>query len=134
MDDRILVVDDNQDVADALVRLIKALGCEATACYSGKEAADLAAVVLPDMAIIDLAMPEMDGYETMQLIRQRCIGTHPILVALTGFGEVHRQQRAFENGFDFHVVKPMCLETLKELLLLLDPAASDLDSGSIQTT
>jgi len=125
VDDRILVVDDNRDVADALVRLIKTLGYEATACYGGKEAADLAPVLLPDMAIIDLAMPEVDGYETMQLIRQRCIGTHPIFVALTGFGEVHRQQRAFENGFDSHVVKPMRMETLKELLALLDPAASD---------
>lgn len=57
VDDRILIVDDNQDVADALVRLIKSLQCEATACYGGKDAADLAAVVLPDMAIIDLAMP-----------------------------------------------------------------------------
>ena len=74
-------------------------------------------------------MPGIDGYETMQQIRQRTVGTHMIFVALTGFAEAENKQRAYQNGFDFFVAKPMKLETLQELLALLDPSGAKRNSG-----
>jgi CheY-like chemotaxis protein len=121
MEERILIVDDHPDVANALARLVTCLGYEAKAVYHGQTAIEEAARFAPDMVIIDLAMPGLDGHQTMQEIRRRSAGTHMIFVALTGFAEADNKQRAYQNGFDFFVAKPMTLETLKDLLALLDP-------------
>jgi CheY-like chemotaxis protein len=122
MSDHILVVDDNQDAANVLVQLLTTLGYSAEAAYDGREAIEIAAGLHPDLAFIDIAMPGLDGYATVQGIRNRGF-KHAIFVALTGCVSDEDKQRAYQSGFDFHVAKPMSLETLKELLTLLDPSA-----------
>src|ERR1700754_2525645 len=85
MKERILIVDDQQDVADALARLVSALGYEAKSIYDGHRAIDAAANFLPDLVFIDIGMPGIDGYETVQRLRSRRECAHAILVALTGY-------------------------------------------------
>jgi CheY-like chemotaxis protein len=126
--DRILVVDDTKDVADALVRLLTVLGYEAIAVYNGARAIDAATDFQPDMAFIDIGMPGLDGYEVVRRIRQQRGHIHVILIALTGWTRAEDIQKAYNSGFDLHVAKPMNLDTLHELLALLD------QSGESQAT
>lgn len=121
MAERILVVDDNRDAADALAKLIRSFGYEVRAVYGGKEALEETGNFLPDMALVDIAMPDLDGYETVTELRQRRGQVHLIVVAVTGHNSEEDKRRAYDSGFDLHVSKPMDLETLKDLLKLLDP-------------
>ena len=129
MTERILVVDDNRDTADSLARLIRSLGYEAKAVYDGRHAIEEAPLFLPDMALIDIGMPGLNGYETVSQIRQQVGNMHTILVAVTGWSRDEDKQRAYESGFDLHVAKPMNAETLKELLALVDPVGEGLAPG-----
>jgi len=121
--ERILVVDDDRATADTLALLVQTLGYEAKAVYSGQAAVEQVSLFEPDMALIDIGMPERDGYDTVAAMRQQPGGTHVILVAVTGWSRDEDKRRAYESGFDLHVTKPMRVETLKELLSLLDPTA-----------
>lgn len=124
MKEHILVVDDDPDTADATAKWICELGYEAAAAYGGEQAIEQAATFLPDMALIDLGMPGLNGFETVNRLRQQRGNQHIILVAVTGWTRDEDKQRAYECGFDLHVAKPMSLETLKELLALLNPTAA----------
>src|SRR5687768_18357227 len=104
---RILVVDDNQDAADTLSRLVQALGCEARAVYCGQSAVEEAAAFQPDMALIDIGMPDLDGCRTVELIRQQRVCDHPVFVAVTGWLREEDKHEAYDSGFDFYVPKPM---------------------------
>jgi len=121
MEERILVVDDDRDTADTMAKLIRTLGYEAKPVYDGLQAVEEVAAYAPDMALIDISMPEHDGYETVELIRQLPEGLHCILVAVTGWARQQDKSRAYEAGFDLHVTKPMRAETLQELLALVGP-------------
>jgi CheY-like chemotaxis protein len=123
MKERILVVDDERDAADSLVRLIQVLGYEAKAAYDGEEALREVASYAPDMALIDIGMPGLNGFETVSRIRQQRGNATMILVAVTGWTREEDQRKAYDAGFDLHVAKPMTVETLKELLAILDPEA-----------
>ena len=114
--ERILVVDDDRATADTLALLIETLGCEAKAVYNGRDAVQQIIEFEPDMALIDIGMPERDGYDTVAGIR-----THVILVAVTGWSREEDKRRAYEAGFDLHITKPMRVDTVRELLALLDP-------------
>ena len=122
MTERILVVDDDRATADTLALLIRTLGYEAKAVYSGQAAVEQIIKFEPDMALIDIGMPERNGYDTVAEIRKQPGGTHVILVAVTGWSRDEDKRRAYDAGFDLHVTKPMRVETLKELISLLDPA------------
>lgn len=124
MKERILVVDDNRDAADSHARLIASFGYEPKAVYDGCQSVDEAADFRPDMALIDIRMPGLDGYEVARRIRQQW-GSDVILVAVTGFAWEEHAQRAYEHGFDRHVTKPMTASKLKELLNLLDLSSHD---------
>src|SRR4030095_13118761 len=100
MKERILIVDDQQDVADALARLVSALGYEAKSIYDGQRAIDAAAHFLPPFIFIDIGMPGVDGYEAVQRLRSRPECAHAILVALTGYTTREDRQLAYECGFD----------------------------------
>ena len=121
MSERILVVDDNRDAADSLARIIRSFGHEVRAVYGGNAALEETATFLPDMALVDIGMPDLDGYATVAELRQRRGNVHLIVVAVTAWSRDEDKRRAYEAGFDLHVAKPMKLETLKELLKLLDP-------------
>src|SRR5262245_35445759 len=100
MKERILVVDDQREIADSLVRLLEVLGYNAKAVYAGRRAADEAADFLPDLVFIDIGMPDVNGYEVVSAIRGHRECSHAILVALTGWTGREFEERAFAAGFD----------------------------------
>jgi len=121
MQERILVVDDDRDTANTLARLVSMFGYETRAIYDGQEAVMQAATLEPEMALIDIGMPDMDGYGIAKRIRQLPGGTHTILVAVTGWTRPDDKRQAYACGFDLHVAKPVDLPTLKGLLAILEP-------------
>jgi len=117
---RILVVDDDHDNADSLARLVTILGHDVSTAYSGAEAVDVALDFRPDLALIDLQMPGMDGLETAAELR-RLMGGETVLVAVTGWARHEDKQRASNSGFDLHYAKPISLEALEGLLAIATP-------------
>ena len=122
MRDHVLVVDDHQDVADTLANVIEEFGYRAKAVYSGEEAVRETGTFLPDMVLVDLSMPGLDGYETIARMRQKRPAAEIIIVAVTGLTSEEHRRRAYESGFDLFVSKPLGTKKLRELLALLDPA------------
>lgn len=113
---RVLVVDDNPDAADALAEVVRLLGHDARVGYSG--AAALAAVdaELPDVCLLDLTMPGIDGLELAGLIRAR-VGRRPmLLVATTALGALEDRTATALAGFHFHLVKPVGTDALRAAL------------------
>ncbi len=104
---RVLVVDDNRDAADSLQVLFQMEGYQVAAAYDGYAALAAVAAGAPDLIVMDLGMPGMDGYETARQIR-RLPGARAILmIALTGWGQSDARNRTREAGFDFHLIKPV---------------------------
>ena len=112
---QVVVVDDNQDAADSLAALLEIDGFDARAVYDGAGAIALTAEQPPDMIIMDLGMPGMDGYETARAIRQRPGAERILMIALTGWGQSDARRRTGEAGFDHHLVKPVELEQIIRL-------------------
>ncbi|MFT3841643.1 MAG: CheR family methyltransferase [Myxococcaceae bacterium] len=112
----VLVVEDNVDSREMLCELLLACGCEARAADSGPRALELLQQRTPDVAILDLGLPGMTGYELAQAIRANPKYAHVYLIALTGYGQATDRARALQAGFDEHVVKPIGPETLTRLL------------------
>ncbi|WP_373376968.1 PAS domain S-box protein [Cupriavidus nantongensis] len=109
---RILLVDDNRDAADSLAMLLEMCGHEVTIAYDGSEALHVAPRCRPHIALIDLAMPGMDGFEVVRAMRGVAGTESTRYVALTGFGQPTDRQHTEAAGFDAHLVKPVELETL----------------------
>lgn len=103
---RILVVDDNSDSANMLSLIVKMLGNEVQVASDGLQAVKLAEEFLPQVILMDIGMPHMNGYEAAKLIRQKPWGKEMMLVALTGWGQDEDRLRSKEAGFDHHLVKP----------------------------
>ena len=112
---KVLVVDDNEDAADSLAALLEIDGFDVRAVYDGAAAVAAVAQSQPDMVILDLGMPGMDGYETARAIRQRPGAERILLLALTGWGQGDARRRTLEAGFDHHLVKPVELEQIIRL-------------------
>jgi CheY-like chemotaxis protein len=109
---RVLCVDDNQDSADSMAMLLDMLGCEVEVSYGGPAALVLAEGFRPDVCLLDLSMPGMDGLELARQLRQRAAGRRMLLVAMTALGgESYRRQTA-AAGFDYHLVKPVEIDAL----------------------
>jgi PAS domain S-box-containing protein len=113
---RILVVDDNQDAAESLALLLRAEGHEVRTAPDGATALDLVPAYQPEVVLLDIGLPKMDGYEVARRLRAREGGRCGLLVALTGYGQEEDRRRATEAGFDAHLVKPADLGVLHELL------------------
>ena len=120
MRERILIVDDNRFAADALARILKIVGFDVTAEYSGQRAIEQMATLQPNLALIDIGMPDLDGFEVARRVRQQRSIATVILVALTAWAREEDQRRAYECGFDLHVAKPVSLQSLRNVLALLD--------------
>lgn len=112
---QVLVVDDNQDAADSLSALLEMDGFDVKAVYDGASAVAAVMAQVPDMIIMDLGMPGMDGYETARAIRQIAGAERILLLALTGWGQGDARRRTAEAGFDHHLVKPVELEQIVRL-------------------
>ncbi|MBW8883314.1 MAG: response regulator [Planctomycetia bacterium] len=126
MPNRILVVDDCHYVADASARLIAVCGYETRAVYDGREALEQTVTFAPDMVLMDIGMPELDGYETAARIRRDLGKPNLLLVAVTCLDQEQDKQRAYASGFDLHVPKPVSFTTLLRLLAMLQQRSNSL--------
>ncbi len=112
---QVLVVDDNQDAADSLAALLEIDGFDVRTVYDGMAAIAAVEQRQPDMIIMDLGMPGMDGYDTARAIRQQAGAERILLLALTGWGQSDARRRTTEAGFDHHLVKPVELDQIIRL-------------------
>jgi CheY-like chemotaxis protein len=113
---RILIADDNQDSARSLAIMLKFLGNEVQTAHDGQEAVDLAASYQPEVVLLDIGMPKLNGYDAASYIRQQPWGRSVVLIALTGWGQEEDKRRSQEAGFDYHLVKPVEPDVLKKVL------------------
>ncbi len=127
---RVLVVDDNVDAADSLGLLLDSLGAEVRVAHDGAAGLELVASWQPSVALLDIGMPGMNGYEVARAIRGRSAARAITLVALTGWGQEDDRRRAAEAGFDHHLVKPADIDGLQRLLVSIQ----DLDARPYSLT
>jgi len=113
---RILVVEDNRDSAESLAMLLTLTGNETHTAYDGLEAVEAAATFRPDVVLLDIGLPKMNGYEAARKIREQPWGKKMVLVALTGWGQEEDRQKSRDAGFDGHLVKPVDQAALTKLL------------------
>jgi signal transduction histidine kinase/ActR/RegA family two-component response regulator len=113
---KVLVVDDNIDAAQMLGLLVETLGHHATIEHSASAALARAAADPPDVCLLDIGLPEVDGYELARRLRAQAAGRCPYLVAVTGYGQAQDRERTQQAGFDHHLVKPADTAALARLL------------------
>jgi CheY-like chemotaxis protein len=113
---RILVVDDNRDAAASLGMVLGKLGAQVQVAHDGRSALDAFGSFEPEVVLLDIGMPEMDGYEVARALRERDPDGRATLVALTGWGQEEARRRAREAGFEHHLVKPAEFDRLQRLL------------------
>jgi PAS domain S-box-containing protein len=113
---RILVVDDNTDAAETLARFLRIMGHEVRTAYDGELAVEGVATFRPEVIVMDIGMPNVDGYEAARRIRAHAVGKETFLVALTGWGADNARQQIHEAGFDHHLVKPVDPDILTRVI------------------
>jgi CheY-like chemotaxis protein len=113
---RVLVVDDNRDAAESLAELLELWGSTVQVAFNGTEALSAAAGFRPEVVLLDIGLPDTDGYEVARRLRQRKDLHGVLLAAVTGYGQAEDRQRAREAGFDLHLTKPVDPELLRDLL------------------
>jgi CheY-like chemotaxis protein/two-component sensor histidine kinase len=116
---RILVVDDNRDSAETLAQLLRSHGNTTLTAFDGLEALEVAPEFRPNVVLLDIGLPKLNGYDTARRIREQPWGQEVALVALTGWGKEEDRRRSSQAGFDNHMVKPVDFEKLTELLATL---------------
>ncbi|MBC8073478.1 MAG: response regulator [Deltaproteobacteria bacterium] len=109
---RILVVDDNEDAADLTAESLVALGHDVRVAFDGPGALAIARDFAPEVALLDIGLPGMDGYELAARLRQLLSPDHPRFIAITGYGEQTAREQSQRAGFDVHLVKPVRLDQL----------------------
>jgi len=112
---RILAVDDNRDSADSVALLLRSYGAEVRVGYDGLEAVDAASAFKPHVALLDIGLPKLDGYDAARRIRE-AHGKDVLLVAITGWGQAEDRRRAEAAGFDHHLTKPVKFDELLRLI------------------
>ena len=113
---RILVVDDHRDAARILGLLLDSLGHEVKTANDGQQALDTMSAFHPEIVFLDIGLPNLDGYEVARRVRAIPDLRGTTLIALTGWSHAEDRQRARDAGFDHHLVKPVAVKTLKEVL------------------
>lgn len=121
---RVLVVDDDRDSAVSLSMLLQIMRHEVHTAHDGPQAVELAEEYRPDVVLLDIGLPGMNGYEVARKIRQAPWGRQMVLIALTGWGQEEDRQHSKEAGFDYHLVKPVEGPALTRLLASLEPVVS----------
>ena len=116
---KILVVDDNRDAADTCAMLLEASGHHVQTAYTARQALELARAFRPHALLLDIGLPDIDGYVLAEQVRATPWGRNAVLVAVTGWGQEQDRQRAVVAGFDQHLVKPISAETVESLLQTL---------------
>jgi CheY-like chemotaxis protein len=110
------VADDNADAAASLGTLLRLMGHEVHTVADGAQAVEAASTLAPDVALLDIGMPNLNGYEAARAIRQLQGGKAMLLVALTGWGQDEDKRQAREAGFDHHLTKPADPNALAKIL------------------
>jgi CheY-like chemotaxis protein len=125
---RILIADDDRDAASTMASLLELMGHETHTAHNGESTLALADAIRPDVAVLDIRMPKIDGYAAARMLRERAWAGRLVLYALTGWGEPNDRERTRAAGFDRHFVKPVSVE---ELLARLDEdlAQRSVDGG-----
>jgi len=113
---RVLVIDDNKDAADMLTMMLQMFGHEAQAAYNGQGGLEMALEYQPDVVLLDIGLPDMNGYDVAQRLRQQPQTRNMKLIALTGYGQDSDRKLSQEAGFDHHLVKPVEPQKLQDLL------------------
>ncbi|MHC5538439.1 hybrid sensor histidine kinase/response regulator [Singulisphaera rosea] len=113
---RVLVIDDNVHAAESLALIIKLWGHEVRLAYNGPDALETAVRFLPDVVLLDIGLPGMDGFTVARHLRDNPAFRDLLLMAITGYGREDDRQRSIEAGFDRHLVKPLDLDLLEGLL------------------
>ncbi|MGC1720722.1 MAG: CHASE3 domain-containing protein [Isosphaeraceae bacterium] len=121
---RILVVDDNRDSADSLATMLNIMGNEVRTAHDGLEAVDLAATFNPEVVLMDIGLPMLNGFDAARRMRDQPGGNGMVIVALTGWGQEEDRRRSQEAGFDHHIVKPVDPFALEKLLDGLETTTS----------
>ena len=121
---RILIVDDNRDAAISLGMLLELSGYEIETAYDGSASIDAAARFQPQVILLDIGLPGLDGYEVARRMRSEPWGKQATLVAVTGWGQAEDRERSKAAGFDAHLVKPVDHDALVKLLAELGPFSS----------
>lgn len=133
---RVLVVDDNTDAAESLAVLLRLWGHTVYLAQDGPSALEMARIYQPELLLLDLGLPKMDGYEVAR--RLHGMGPHrPLLWALTGYGHEEARRRCLEAGFDRHLLKPLDPDVLEVLLAqsewLVEQEAQPAQATSVAT-
>lgn len=113
---RVLVVDDNIDAAESLAELLALKGHDTKAVTESRAALELAPAFAPQVVLLDIGLPEIDGFQVARLLRQMPLTRHALLVAVTGYGQPEDRKASSAAGFDYHLVKPVSLSQLEELI------------------
>jgi CheY-like chemotaxis protein len=119
---RVLLVDDNQDAADSLAMVLSHASHEVRVANGGRAALAIAEDFRPDVTLLDIGMPEVDGYNVARMLRQAPWAAGMRLIALTGLGLEEDKQRARAAGFDHHLTKPVSPEAITQLLSVPEPS------------
>ncbi|MBX6392651.1 MAG: response regulator [Burkholderiales bacterium] len=123
---KVLVVDDCHDSADSMCWILSTYGYQVETAYDGLTAIGKARLQRPDVVLLDLALPELDGYQVAKALRDQLAPHAPILVAVTGYGREHDKQRSAAAGFSHHLLKPVDPAALLDTLAkVLRPARED---------
>lgn len=111
---KVLIVDDNVDAADALALILRGMGHQVDVAHDGRSGVEISRRMRPDIVLLDIAMPQMSGYDAASEIR-RFLGPDVRIVAVTGYGQYEDRRRSLEAGFDQHIIKPLDPDFLKSL-------------------
>jgi CheY-like chemotaxis protein len=121
---RVLVVDDNVDSATSLATILRVTGNDVRTAHDGFEAVEVASEFGPQLILLDIGMPKLNGYDTCRRIREEPWGKDIVVVALTGWGNEEDKRRSFDAGFNSHLVKPIGIADLQSLLSQMESALS----------
>ena len=113
---KVLIVDDNVDVAQTIGWMLEAIGHDYRMVHEGKLAVQTAQEYRPDAILLDIGMPGMDGYAVCRALREQSLFDDTVIIAQTGWGQTQARATAGESGFNHHLVKPVTMDRLEELL------------------
>jgi signal transduction histidine kinase/CheY-like chemotaxis protein len=120
----ILVADDNRDAADSLAKMLNLMGHEVHTAYDGQQAVEMAEALRPEIILLDIGMPKLNGYDAARRIRGMEWSQEPLLIALTGWGQEQDIRLAQEAGFDQHLLKPLEATALAAILDEMQPVGT----------
>jgi CheY-like chemotaxis protein len=116
---RVLIVEDDHPTADLLGRYARLLSCETRICHTGKDAVEMAREFLPQVILLDIGLPDIDGWDLAKTLKDKLDPIHPVMIAITGFSSTEDRARSRQAGIDHHLAKPSFRKELMELLMQL---------------